>query len=166
MAELILDAYNVICRIPSLRDKHRANLEKGRKELLLHMSEWTRTSGFKGRIILVFDGQDGIAGGLGVRAPGIDAVFTKTGEKADDRIISIVHASSNKASITVVSDDIEVKDACRKMGAAVKPVSYLEAGPKTGSNKPRVSVGFDKKKVDNYTEYLINEELKKEWGIG
>ena len=118
MPQLILDGYNVIHRIPQLRDHLTQNLGNARRALANFMIARTRTYNYKGKISIVFDGRDGI---INTNQPfyGIKCIYTKTKQEADDKIISMVRNSQNSADITVISDDNYVTNNCKAHGAIV-----------------------------------------------
>jgi len=158
MPQLLLDGYNVIHKIPQLRDHLTQSLEDARKALANFMMTWARTHNHKGSIIIVFDGRDGIINS-NQSLCGIKCIYTKTKQDADDKIISIVRNSQNKKDITVISDDNYVTNNCKAHGAIVMSAQYLLQEHKAAPN------GDPEKLIDDKTANEITDMLRKEYGL-
>ncbi|MDP6809094.1 MAG: NYN domain-containing protein, partial [Kiritimatiellia bacterium] len=66
------------------------------------------------RLYVVFDGDSSVIGGdITASAPGVRALYNKTGETADRRIRRMLEQADRREEITVVSDDNEVRDSAR-----------------------------------------------------
>jgi predicted RNA-binding protein with PIN domain len=158
MPQLILDGYNVIYKIPHLRDHLNQGLEDARKALANFMLTWARTHNYKGSISIVFDGRDGIIN-TNQSLCGVKCIYTKTKQEADDRIISIVRNSQNSKDITVISDDNYVANNCRAHGVTMRPSQYLLQENKVPSTC------VPEKLIDSKTANEITDMLKKEYGL-
>ncbi|MBL7157039.1 MAG: NYN domain-containing protein [Candidatus Omnitrophica bacterium] len=141
MKKIILDGYNVIYKIPALTRKLDESLEAGRIALAHFLSGWRKRYS-NADICIVFDGKDHeILDASPLKIAGIECIFTRTGETADNRIIKIVHDSENPRDILVISEDNSVGNSCCAHGAEVKPSSFLMPRNK---KKERVSEDKDK----------------------
>ena len=163
MAELILDGYNVIHKIPSLRNHLKRSLEEARKALANFII--TRASSYdKSSISIVFDGRDGIIN-TGSVLSGIKCIYTKTRQEADDLIISLIRNSPNPRNITVISDDNYVANNCKAHGAKVKPVHCLLQKKTLPSQRKTPSSKDSEKLIDGKTADKITAMLRKEYGF-
>ena len=158
MNQLILDGYNVIYKIPQLRQHLEKSLENARIALASFVLTWGRTHNHKGKITIVFDGRDSICSNAGNNLCGVNCVYTKTKQEADDRIISMVRNSPHSKEIIVISDDNYVTNNCKVHGAQVKSAGFL-------SQSKAPEGALDDKSIDRKTESEINEWLKKQYGM-
>lgn len=111
---VIVDGYNVIYRVPRFKAQLDRSLEAGREALLRYCSEWKARRRDVDRFLVVFDGDSSVMGGeRSASAPGVRALYSKTGETADRRIRRMLEQSERNEAITVVSDDNEVRDSAR-----------------------------------------------------
>ena len=134
--KIILDGYNVIHKIPLLSAKLDKSLQEARTALAMHMLTWKPKNRY-GEICIVFDGQDSVREGSScTKLCGIECVFTRTEEKADNLIVSMVRNAKDASRITVVSDDNYVRNNCRAHGAVVEHASFLEPSPKKQTKAP------------------------------
>src|SRR5574337_524698 len=113
---IVVDGYNLIRRLPELRECEREGLEEGRAALLRMLVAYRRGRGHH-RITAVVDGQGGPAGPAGAgRTAGIDVRFSRAGETADGLIVRL--AQEGRAGVLVISSDREVARAAAAAGAA------------------------------------------------
>lgn len=113
---IIIDGYNFIRQSDTLRHFERASLEKGRTELIRRLSNYKRARGH--RLTVVFDGwAAGLAEEERDRAGGVDIIFSRREETADDVIARIVRQSGEE--IVVVTSDRGLKDATERNGVTV-----------------------------------------------
>ncbi len=159
MKHLILDGYNVIHKIPRLGLLASKSLRESREALCFFINEWKRDARYKGRVTIVFDGQDDAAPGFENAAIyGINIIYSKGSIDADKKIISMIKNSSKPSDITVISDDNYVRNNSKAHGANVNGVKFLIDGA------PSKEAGPDKA-IDPKAESEINEYLKKIWKI-
>ena len=158
----ILDGYNVIYRIPELTAKLEESLESARKALAMRMAEWKR-SRRDAEVVIVFDGRDSdFIDRSRTNLCGIDCVFTRSKEAADDRIIGMVRSSKDPSSITVISHDNCVRNNSRTHGARVEYPAFLQKSRKK-ANKPVMhadkvlSAAKNNSVTDYYEEHLRSE---------
>jgi predicted RNA-binding protein with PIN domain len=160
MKTIILDAYNVIHKLPVLSVKLKDGLQEARRGLLNFMVDWKKKRGYKGDICIVFDGQDGGVNVEGSKLWGVKCVFTGSNEEADDRIISMVRKAVKASDIVVVSDDGKVANGCKVYGANIESPSFLKRKRKSKNSlmesrsKSSLS-GSDERSIDKYYKEVL-----------
>jgi predicted RNA-binding protein with PIN domain len=113
---IVVDGYNVIRRLPELRERERLGLEAGRAALAEMLAAYRRARGHH-RITVVFDGGANPMGSRGTeRVAGIDIRYSRPGQTADGVIAAL--AREGRAGVLVVSSDREVARAAAAFGAA------------------------------------------------
>jgi len=131
---ILIDGYNLIRQSPDLRNIELRNLQEGREALLDRLAAYMEVK--KHRITVVFDGM--YAGDVLERRTtwrGINVIFSRHGESADDVIKRMVKKEREK--VVVVTSDREIAGFAYHRGAAtisspefehkMKMASYLEA---------------------------------------
>ena len=113
---ILVDGYNCIRQSETLRLFERLSLERGRLELIRRLSGYRKFRSH--RITVVFDGWlSGSPAEERDREWGIDIIYSRKGEKADDVIKRIAgHAGEE---IVVVTSDRGIQDAVIRCGGAV-----------------------------------------------
>jgi predicted RNA-binding protein with PIN domain len=107
---ILIDGYNLIRRIPELREADRSDLAEGREALLEQLSLYRR--GKQHRITVIFDGADAIHhGGSSEKTVGIAVRYSARGRSADQEIIE---ACRNSQADLLVSGDRELTDAAAR----------------------------------------------------
>ncbi|MBN2409666.1 MAG: NYN domain-containing protein [Candidatus Aminicenantes bacterium] len=151
---LIIDGYNLIRQSPELRRHDRQDLEKGRVVLLRKLAAYKRLK--RHGMIVVFDGwQEGHLGEERDRVGGIEVVFSRRGEKADEVIKRL--AARHKDKAVVVTSDRDLGFSCAREGCEVIASPEFEArldlaqytelkGPADGSESDERSRKSTKKK--------------------
>ena len=161
MKTIILDGYNVIYKVPGMRKRLKESLESARKALAFHLSGWRRRYSDAG-IIIVFDGRDNEFTDFSFQKreiAGIKCIFTRSNQKADEKIISLISDSDDPRNITVVTEDNSIRNSCRAHGAEIKTIDFIlppakrkEKGLK-GADKVTPPVNTSRV-TDYYEEYL------------
>ena len=160
----IIDGYNVIHKIPELAAKLREDLESARKALAMEISGWRKRYA-NAKVYIVFDGRDEhILDYSHAKICGIDCIFTRSDESADDRIINMVRHSEDSSAITVISDDNRVRNSCRAYRAQVQYTSFLHRSKKKSRGpvkhvKKIDNTGQDQEVTDYYKQYLRSKGL-------
>ena len=117
---IAIDGYNFIKQSPELRRLEQIDLQKAREGLIEQLAQYKR---FKGHsITVVFDGSQ--AGSLAQqreRSKGIEVIFSRPGEKADDVLKRF--AAEKRGGITIVTSYRDVALFAEKKEAAAVPVS-------------------------------------------
>ena len=121
---IIVDGYNLIRQSDSLRQSERISLEEGRRALLRSLAGYRHLRGH--RITVVFDGWEG---GSPIeerdRAGGMDIIYSRLGEKADEVIKRLV-AAGNEEILVVTSDREIVTFAARRGKASIESLAFAE----------------------------------------
>ena len=160
---IIVDGYNVINALPTLEVKIDQSLEAARLALANHLLKWKNS--FK--IYLVFDGRNEmLTDNPASLLSGIECIFTRSKEKADDRIIKMLRDfSADKVEITVISNDNYIRNNCRAYGAHIEAPAYLLGKSRKDPNKKNDKNQSGGKIIDPALEKEINDSLKKAWKI-
>lgn len=114
MAHILIDAYNLIAKMEGIS----GNLEPQRERFIRKLSEYRLQKGHV--VTVVFDGEKG---GWSTESHecilGINIVFSKLGEKADDVIKRIV--KGHEEEYTVITSDKEVASFAETWGHTAIP---------------------------------------------
>ncbi len=117
---IAIDGYNFIKQSPELRRLEQVELQKAREGLIEKLVQYKRIKGHS--ITVVFDGwQEGKLSGHRERSRGIEVIFSRHGEKADDVLKRM--AAERREGILLVTSDREIAHFAEKKGAKVIPVS-------------------------------------------
>lgn len=168
MERLILDGYNVIHKIPSLKRMLDLSLEKARNRLGDFLLEWKRTTGFRGKVTVVFDGKghwllDGASS-----YHGIEFLFSTERSDADRYIITLLNEFAGRDKVTVITEDNFIRNHCRVYQARCHDAAWLSmfvlpgAGKRSRKPAGKKSIGKDIPPKDMLD---INRYLKDIWGI-
>jgi predicted RNA-binding protein with PIN domain len=162
---MLIDAYNVIHQIPFYSNCLDVSLERARNALIQHCIAWRHTRRDVTDFWIVFDGQTEFAGqSSGSHGNGVQSIFTKTSQTADDKILEIIkYGTCSAAQYTVVSNDNYVMSSSKSLGAKVISVQefYQESQHKKGKE---VSVQ-DTKEISSKDAKDINKWLSDELGL-
>ena len=162
---LLLDGYNIMRRVAELNIDPATKLEKQRDDFARQIASWQRTHGFRGRIYIIFDGRESVSRGKDYDTlHGITCIYSHLKEEADGRILSIVRGAEKPEEIAVVSDDNEIINNARALGASVQPASLFNPEQKS-ARKPGSKPHGEGKQIDQATAHSINAHLKKIWNI-
>ena len=121
---IIVDGYNLIRQSDALRRYERLSLEEGRKALIRSISLYKRQRGHK--VTVVFDGwQGGPLEEERDKLSGIDIIYSRKGEKADEVIKRMVQERAEE--IVVVTSDRDIADfVSRRGGTAISSQEFDE----------------------------------------
>jgi predicted RNA-binding protein with PIN domain len=121
---IIVDGYNLIRQSNALRHYERISLEEGRRALLRSLAGYRKLRGH--RITIVFDGwEGGSPHEERDRAGGMDIIYSRLGEKADEVIKRLVATGSEE--ILVVTSDREIATfAARRGKASIASLTFAE----------------------------------------
>ncbi|MDF1536675.1 MAG: NYN domain-containing protein [bacterium] len=109
---ILIDGYNLIRRIPELREADRRDLAQGRESLLEQLSQYR--AGKQHRITVIFDGADAIhLGGGSEKVGGISVRYSARGRNADQEIMEACR--TGQADLLVTADR-EITDAADRSG--------------------------------------------------
>jgi hypothetical protein len=119
---IIIDGYNLIRQSDELRRYERFSLEDGRNALIRSVSLYKKQKGHK--MTVVFDGwQGGPFEEERDKLSGIDVIYSRKGEKADEVIKRIVQERAEE--IVVVTSDRDIADfVSRRGGTAISSQEF------------------------------------------
>ncbi len=121
---IIIDGYNLIRQSDSLRRYERFSLEEGRKALIRFMAGYRKHKGHK--VTVVFDGwENGPAEEERDRQEGMDIIYSRRGEKADDVIKRLVEKIGEEI-VVVTSDRDIVEFVIHRGGTAISSREFEE----------------------------------------
>ena len=130
---IIIDGYNLIRQSDVLRLHERQGLEAGRKALVHLMAGYRRARGH--RITIVFDGWlGGPPQEERDREAGIDIIYSRRGEKADEVIKRLARQHADET--LVVTSDRPVMDAAIRAGVTAVASREFEARIRQGRSAP------------------------------
>ncbi len=149
MREVLIDGYNLIRQSDQLAaQERRGGLEVGRSALIRMLAAYRAATG--DRVAVIFDGDDGVGfvSGAG-RQQGIEVVFSRPPESADDVMIGRIGRVHGKKAMLVVSSDREIQRAARRNRVAVMKSEAFEEemarrvleGPQKSVQEQTVDVG-------------------------
>jgi len=113
---IVIDGYNLIRQSPFFSPIDKKDMEEGRRALIKSLWRYKKLKAC--RITVVFDGgqiENTIPQKEGTL--GIEVIFSRPGEKADDVIKRL--ASKERDALIVVTSDREVADFSERAGSAV-----------------------------------------------
>jgi len=121
---IIIDGYNLIRQSDSLRRYERFSLEEGRKALIRFIAVYRKQKGH--RVTVVFDGwESGPCEEGRDQQEGIDIIYSRRGEKADDVIKRRFEKIGEE--IVVVTSDKDIADfVSRRGGTAISSREFEE----------------------------------------
>ena len=147
---IIIDGYNLIRQSAALRRYERFSLEEGRKALIRFTALYKRRKGHK--MTVVFDGwEGGPAEEERDRQEGIDIVYSRRGEKADDVIKRMVQHRGEEC--VVVTSDRDIADFVSRRGGTAVSSQDFEAlidkvKDRMSDTQSRSDEGYDKDEDD------------------
>ena len=162
---MIIDGYNVIYRVPRLHKLMDTSLEKARGALLRYCAEWITMRNDVWQFCVVFDGDSSVADSYGQTARGVRAIYSRTKEAADDRILSLIAERGKTARYVVVTDDNRVlAGAVERNAATMSSIQFASVLGRQRRETRGDTAGHDKE-LSPREEKDINEGLKRAWGI-
>ena len=120
---IIIDGYNLIRQSPALRSYDSVEIAEGREKLIEMLAHYRSLK--KHPMLVVFDGwQEGDFTEQRTREKGIDIIYSKRGEKADEVIKRLV--SNSGEELIVVTSDREITHFCQSRKCEVIPSPSFE----------------------------------------
>lgn len=160
LRHLLIDGYNLIHKIPSLRAK-ASTLEFARNALVCLIQEYQPQGSPPNDVTVIFDGNDTVC--QHHLHGQIKVVFSR-GQTADDLIKKMIEDSLTPQEIVVVSDDQELWQHAKAFGASYWSVSFLMTTLKKKALKMgKVSAIKEEKQMSFFQRQQIDEELKQRW---
>jgi predicted RNA-binding protein with PIN domain len=163
---VVVDGYNVIFRTPGLKGLMERSREQARNALLRRCGAMIAARRDVWRYCVVFDGDSSVFGDSEGAAPGVTAIYSRSGETADDRILQLLDEQPRDCDCVVVTDDAEVAGRSRQRGADVLSVGQFIGPAPSGPRNPLPAAGGDDKNSLSAAEQQeINRELIRRWGV-
>lgn len=107
---IIIDGYNLIRQSTTLRSYDNLGIAKGREKLIEMLAHYRTVKHHP--MVVVFDGwQEGDLTEQRTKEKGIDIIYSKRGEKADEVIKRLV--VNSKEELIVVTSDREITQFCQ-----------------------------------------------------
>ena len=148
----IIDGWNVIHKITSLR-----NNSSPKEEFISFIKRYRLTGSSNNRVTVVFDGRADLL--LKNREHRFEIIFSGT-NSADDLICKKVDVCRNKRQIVVVTDDYEIINYVKTLGANVLSTKdFIKKAKKKKSNRHN----REEKDIDYVLKKKINDELRRIW---
>jgi predicted RNA-binding protein with PIN domain len=123
MSHLVIDGYNYISRTGAVSLHDGTNLDMARRSFLEKLARYKKQRSIK--ITVVFDAYKSFSlGRQKENYKGIDVLYSKEGETADDVIIGWVRA--HRAGMVVITSDRAIMDEAKEHGVAFITPSRLE----------------------------------------
>ena len=120
---IIIDGYNLIRQSPTLRSYDSQDIARGREKLIEMLFHYRKLK--RHPMVVVFDGwREGNFAEERTKERGIDIVFSKRGEKADEVIKRMV--SNTSGEVIVVTSDREITNFCKSRKCEVIPSPSFE----------------------------------------
>ena len=163
----IIDGYNVIHRVPALRVNLERSLEAGRAGLIRCCQEWLTSRRDITQFWIVFDGAVSPGGESPSGASGVRVMFSGKGETADERILAVMNEVGRYSEYVAVSDDNEVVRNSRALNArTLTSAEFFGTARRKGNRARAAGAGTESDaKLSEHEQRMVNESLKREWGI-
>jgi len=157
---LIIDGYNLLHVNRSLIQASAADLQRERDRLIDQLSAYRRQRPCE--MTVVFDGwQGGWITEKIERQKGMDLVFSKRGEKADEVIKRMV--KERGAGVVVVTSDRDISRFAERMAvSAIPSEQFLEKIEKLAFQAPRERLGEEEEERGKKKKGLSRRPSKKE----
>lgn len=157
---IIIDGYNMIRQSDALRRCERFSLEAGRNALIQKVSLYKKHKGHQ--VTIVFDGwETGSAMEERDRREGIDIVYSRRGEKADD-VIKRMAEKREEETVVVTSDGNIASFVSHRGGTAVSSPEFETLIDRLTTTMP-AAYGLtepDSKDLENDEENRENQKKK------
>ncbi|MFH1825244.1 MAG: NYN domain-containing protein [Candidatus Firestonebacteria bacterium] len=159
---LIIDGYNVIKSTKFLDDFKFNELKNQREKFIFLMGNYRFKTNHK--ITIVFDGSKSSQEFVNKEnVNGLEVIYSKSGQIADELIKNIVENSTNPKDILVVSSDKSVSHYARMLGASTSNSEELYSKLKI----PSLTYGLTKSEyIEKYVKGYDDEENLKHFQKG
>jgi predicted RNA-binding protein with PIN domain len=162
---LIIDGYNIIGRISSLRKKLDVSLQHAREKLVDKIKRWSEENRTYKEIIIVFDNRRETFMSSQYEVRGRVRVIFSSGEEADELIIKAIKKLDSPQNVTVCSDDNKVSNNSRVLGSKVISSRQLLQFFKKKRNAPAGKVESGDKGIEKDFKGKIEKELREAWEV-
>ncbi len=153
MLVFIIDAFNLIYKVPRLRNSNTPH-----KELLHFIKNNNLTGSSRNRVEIIFDGA--ISHDLVNMYHNFKVTFSNQ-ITADEVIKSKLEDAKNPRQVVVVSDDRQIQSYARRAGAKISKISeFIRLKDKTNAKK---GSEVNTKDISFSLQHEITEEMRKIW---
>lgn len=152
--KIIIDAWNVIWKIPEISELIPDDLAQARTKFNLVIKNYFQKK--KSVYKIIYDGQPGIISSK-YEFKGQDVQFSKNPQSADQKILSFLKIQNNPSIWTIVSSDRELSGKAKNLG--VKVISSEEFILKLKKNRNQIP-NDSKKSNPNLSKNEINDWLE------
>lgn len=159
-AVYLIDGYNLMYRVPRVRDTMRTDFEAAREELIVLVIGFCTASG--NRVKIVFDGrgerQEASMPPMAGR--GVEVIFAPNHLTADAVIERMVYQSGARQAYVVVTGDRGIRDLCQHMGAFVMTPENFLTSLKEAQTSLRQAADVEKlHKIETVEDRLDTDSL-------
>ena len=161
MVTVVLDGYNVIHALPELARHLDRSLEAAREALVALCRDYRARRGDIERLYVVFDGDHASGRWPKTERGGVTVLFTERPEKADERILSLIRAQGGRARFLVVSNDNEIFNNARALGARAISAQEFSGRLRPSSARRSKPPAADKPPLSPHAARRITEEYRK-----
>jgi len=136
----LIDGYNLLHRIPKLKDLLHSDFEAARDALTAMVVVWCSSSGHHAKII--FDGRGPLheSSKPPLSGKGVEVIYGPGHLTADAVIERLVYNTGQRQSYVVVSGDRGIREICQHMGAFVMTPEHFLIGLKDTQNTMRETI--------------------------
>jgi predicted RNA-binding protein with PIN domain len=151
----MVDGYNALITVkPLLKSKF-----KSRDGFLQYIKIAQPFGSLRNKITIVFDGRKGIVSSVKKRYSPLNIIYAKH-RTADEQIVQMVKKELRPQQTIVVTDDRELREKVRALGAQIMSVREFFK-----SLKKKSPAQEEKPRPESAEGKAITETMKKEWGI-
>lgn len=156
MNHFIIDGYNALFALKSfLKGKARS-----REGFLLYIKTARPFGSLRNAVTVVFDGRKGIVSDMQHAYAPVRVIFSRQ-DSADEMIVRIITREEHPERAIVVTDDRELAERVRVVGA--KTVAVMDFFSSLTTKKPEPT--DSKPNPESKEGKSITDEMKKEWNI-
>ena len=122
---VIIDGYNLIMTSADHCSLSGRGMMAARRELISELVRYRRVRGHA--VTVVFDAAEAGGSERGIeRSEGINVIFTKGEEKADDLIVELVEKTAGIERVVVTSDRMVARSSGRRGAAVISSEGFAE----------------------------------------
>jgi predicted RNA-binding protein with PIN domain len=122
---VIIDGYNVIMTAAEYGVVSGKRMKAARRELIDDLVRYRRVRGHAVTVVFDATGAGGVERGV-ERSAGINVIFTREEERADDVIVELVEKAAGVERVVVTSDREVVRASERRGAASISSEGFIE----------------------------------------
>jgi predicted RNA-binding protein with PIN domain len=160
----LLDGFNIIFSDSRYRDEYMRNPDLTLQRLIRDCVGWKSRRPDVTSVKILFDGQPESIPEFQKSYPGVTIQFTPQQVTADETIIGILARSQDTRNYMIVSNDNEVIQTSRRLGAGIMSVSrFLKSFEKKTLRKPPQGALSGDSHLSMADQKEITDELMQTW---